>query len=440
MSTCTPKTCSQLGAECGVIDDGCGHSLNCGMCGAGETCGAQQVNKCDPGICTPRTCISVGAECGTIDNGCGSPLACGMCPSNEICGAGGQPNVCSPPPATWTKVSAGAFHTCGIKNDGTLWCWGRNNAGQLGLGSTGGTMTTPQRVGVSFGWTDIAAGGFHSCGINYDHLYCWGDNASSQLGDGTSNDSAAPKLIEGSKTWNSVAAGWNTSCARSGDRYCWGNNDYTALSSMLGPVETPDYVGDFYTTVALGGGHACYLRDGVTGPSLSCGGLNTSGQLGINSGAQSAPRTSVSGSQQWSEIFAGGSHSCAFANIGTLFCWGSNQYGQLGNPTLPQTIPGYVDGFSDWAAMGLGDAHTCGVKQNSNLYCWGLNDTGQVGDGTTTNRPEPELIGSMFATVTGGYAHSCALDTTSGLWCWGDNSFGQLGTGGGDTTSPTAVP
>lgn len=438
--TCIPTTCAAQGAECGVIDDGCGHSLTCGTCTGSETCGAMSPNKCDPGVCTPHSCQSVGAECGTIDNGCGDPLVCGTCTGGEMCGIGGQANQCSPPPATWSIISNGAFHTCGVKTDGTLWCWGRNNAGQLGLGTTGGVITTPQRVGVSFGWTEVAAGGFHTCGINYDHLYCWGDNSDNQLGDGTTTDAATPKLIQGAKEFDLVEAGWNTSCARSGDQYCWGNNNYLALSSTIGPVETPTYSGDFYTEIALGGAHACFKRNGVTSTSLSCGGLNASGQLGVNNGNQDVPRTSVQPSREWNRIFAGGEHSCGLANVGTLFCWGSNAYGQLGNPVAATVTPDYVDGFSDWREMGLGDQHTCGVKQNGNLYCWGLNDEGQLGDGTTTNRQNPTLIGSMFKTVSGGYGHTCALDTMSRLFCWGDNAYGQLGAGTGDATSPRAVP
>ncbi|MFN0250957.1 MAG: RCC1 domain-containing protein [Kofleriaceae bacterium] len=438
--TCTPTTCAAQGAECGIIADGCGNTLTCGSCTGGETCGAMSPNKCDPGVCTPRTCLSAGAECGTIDDGCGDPLQCGTCTGGEMCGIGGQPNVCSPPPALWTKISNGGFHTCAIKNDGTLWCWGSNNYGQLGLGTMGGTMGSPQRVGVSFGWTDIASGGFHTCGINYDHLYCWGNNDSNQLGDGTTTDTATPKLIQGAKTFNDVKAGWAMSCARSGDQYCWGNNDYLALSSDLGPVTTPDYSGDFYTEVALGGAHACFKRDGVTSTSLSCGGLNSSGQLGINNGNQNSPRASVQPTREWNRIFAGGQHSCGLANVGTLFCWGSNQYGQLGNPQAITVAPDYVDGFSDWREMGLGDMHTCGVKQNGNLYCWGLGDEGQLGIGTMSNRDEPALVGSGFKTVSGGYAHTCALDTMSKLYCWGSNDYGQLGAGSGTATSPRAVP
>jgi hypothetical protein len=399
-----------------------------------------QLNQCDPGPCEPRTCLEAGAECGTIDDGCGDPLVCGTCTGGEICGAGGQPNTCAPPPAAWSKVSAGAYHTCAVKTDGTLWCWGRNSSGQLGLGTTGGTITTPQRVGVSFGWTEVAAGGFHTCGINYDHLYCWGDNQSNQLGDGTTTNAATPRLIDGLETWDRVSAGWATTCAHKGELYCWGNNDYQGLSADLGPVVTPLYSGDFYTEAAPGGGHACFRRNGVTGDSIACGGLNTSGQLGRNS-TQSGPRGAVStnGQSNWSRIFAGGSHSCAFAYVGTLMCWGSNEYGQLGNQTATEIIPDYVDGLSDWREIGLGDAHSCGVKANGNLYCWGINDAGQIGDGTTTNRNEPRLIGSMFASVVGGHSHTCAIDTMSRLFCWGSNTFGQLGSGAGSSSSPVAV-
>ena len=91
--TCIPTTCAAQGAECGVIDDGCGHSLTCGTCTGGETCGAMSPNKCDPGACTPHSCQSVGAECGTIGDGCGATLNCGMCAANASCGVF-TPNKC----------------------------------------------------------------------------------------------------------------------------------------------------------------------------------------------------------------------------------------------------------------------------------------------------------------------------------------------------------
>ena len=438
--SCTPRTCAQAGAECGLVDDGCGNTLECGGCGANETCGAQQVNQCGQGTCTPRTCAEAGAECGTIDNGCGEALTCGTCSGGATCGTGGQPNVCAAPPSQWQQVATGNYHTCAIKQDGSLWCWGRNNLGQLGLGATGGTMTTPQRVGTSFGWTEVATGGFHTCGINYNHLYCWGWNDSYQLGDGTTNAATTPRLIESDREWRDVVAGYTTTCASDNERYCWGNTIYNQLSEELGDVTSPTSVGSVYTVVALGGGHACYLREGVLGPYIVCGGLDTSGQLGDGSIQPSSPPTDVGLDTEWSDVFAGGSHTCGFAYTGLLYCWGSNEYGQLGNLGAAESLPSVVDGLSDWREMGLGDAHTCGVKENGNLYCWGINDGGQIGDGSMTNRYEPVLIGSGFASVSGGYAHTCALDTDQQLWCWGHNAYGQLGTGGGSSSVPVRIP
>jgi alpha-tubulin suppressor-like RCC1 family protein len=356
-----------------------------------------------------------------------------------MCGIGGEANVCSSPPAKWKIISNGGFHTCGVKDDGTLWCWGRNNYGQLGLGAMGGTQATPQRVGTSFGWTEIAAGGFHTCGINYNHLYCWGDNQSNQIGDGSTTRVATPKLIDSTKEYEDVHAGWNSTCARSGDRFCWGDNQYGQLSEEIGPVATPTYEGGFYTDAVPGGGHACFMTDGVTSTSLSCAGLNSSGQLGQSSITQQEPRASIYPPREWVRIFAGGAHTCGLANVGTLFCWGSNYYGQLGNQGAAESSPDYVDGLSDWSEIGLGDSHSCGVKENGNLYCWGLNDEGQVGDGSLTDRKEPVLIGSGFKTVSGGYSHTCALDTSAHLFCWGSNDYGQLGAGTGDSMAPRAV-
>lgn len=445
-SDCVPTTCQAAGAQCGIVQDGCGGTLSCGSCSGGLNCGAQTPNQCGEGQCTPLSCSAIGAQCGVVDDGCGNALNCGGCTGTDTCGGGGVPNQCGgAATVAWSKVATGSFHTCALKEDGSLWCWGRNVEGQLGLGTAGGSISTPTRVGVSFGWTAVATGGMHTCGVQYDHLYCWGDNGASQLGDGTSTDRSTPTLIEGQATWSRVALGYASSCAFDTSMFAWrcfGNNDQQQIADgITGDINTPTYAGS-PATIAVGGGHSCRYYSNTTSTSLFCGGLNTSGQLGINSGAPNAEMSSVTKPESnwfWSNVFTGGAHSCGFGFTGLLVCWGSNQFGQLGSSPHPEIIPDYVDGLSDWATMGLGDAHTCGVKTNGNLLCWGANDAGQIGDGTLTNRSVPTFIGSGFSSVEGGYSHTCALRTDKSLYCWGDNAYGQLGAGSASSLSPIQV-
>ncbi len=133
------------------------------------------------------------------------------------------------------------------------------------------------------------------------------------------------------------------------------------------------------------------------------------------------------------EVAAGGEHSCGIRGNGTLWCWGRNNYGQIGNGKTGADVPAplQVGTLTDWAKVTGGGASTCAIRTNKALYCWGLNHRGQIGDQTRKVRATPTRVpgASTWRSVSMGFFHTCAIRTNKTLWCWGDNSAGQLGQG-----------
>jgi alpha-tubulin suppressor-like RCC1 family protein len=195
------------------------------------------------------------------------------------------------PGSTWASVTTGGDHTCGIQLDGTLWCWGRNLHGQLGLGDARDS-DRPQQVQSDATWTDVTAGAQHTCAITDDAtLWCWGDNDSGELGLGDETDRSVPTEVGESGGWSDVAAGLP---------YC-----------EFGCVHV----------------HTCASRsDG----SLWCWGDNARGELGLGDKADRLVPGEVNGSSWAGAVGAGGADSCGVQADNTLWCWGGNNFGRLG--------------------------------------------------------------------------------------------------------------
>lgn len=293
---------------------------------------------------------------------------------------------------TFSMISAGFHHTCALDLDGMAWCWGRNDSGQLGNGST--TTSSHEPVAVAAGaFTTISAGGAHSCGLGATsgRAWCWGANASGQLGDASNDDRNAP-----------VAAGGGT-----------------------------------YSVISAGRTHTCALRNGTD--AAWCWGSNDHGELGRSGSASQNTPVTVQNAGAFTTIALGEEHSCALGLMsgGVAWCWGSNEHGQLGNPTsLSSThIPTFVTGDDVFSTISLGAWHACGFTVGGAAKCWGHNYLGQLGDGTLDVRTSPvELIGApvLVGMVSGGY-HTCGLTEHGALWCWGSNVRGQIGVGSDQT-------
>ena len=259
---------------------------------------------------------------GLIGNGqLGNPAASGVCV---------YALPCSPTPVAvvgglrFAAVSAGAMHTCGLAPGGAAYCWGDNMYGQLGTGSSGAPWydsPTPVAGGLTF--TSLSAGGDHTCGVTPEgKAYCWGANDGGQLGTGDSAKGRSPLLVSGGHVFASVSADYSKTCGvtTDGEVYCWGL--YLSLTPLLvqgGPA---------FVTVATQGDHSCGVaKDG----SGWCWGYNAEGQLGNGTGTDSKTPVAVTGGLAFASVTAGAYHSCGLTTSGVGCCWGGGGYGELGN-------------------------------------------------------------------------------------------------------------
>lgn len=385
-------------------------------------------------------------------------------------------------------ISAGSNHTCAIRLDRTASCWGANDFGQLGNGSTGifsdESSATPRRTAGIADAIWIAAGGDNSCALHLaGAVSCWGNNNAGQLGNGQiASASTASQKVADIKDATSVAAGTFFSCAlrQNASISCWGANSsgelgigqttYEIASSQV-PVEV-DGITDA-RAVDLGWGHACALH---SGGSISCWGDNEDGQLGNSQTAQSHMPLEVEGISDAVSVSTGLFHTCVVRQSGSISCWGLNSIGQLGNGRTDDSgsseIPvrgtaGHesvnaslrsvqlsqftsVIGITDASSVAAGGGHTCALHQNGIVSCWGNNESGQLGnDRSRLNWNALAQFSAVPVQVEGitdaiavdaGAGFSCALHETGSVSCWGDNEFGGLGNGQMEDDSPVPVP
>jgi hypothetical protein len=293
----------------------------------------------------------------------------------------------------WASVAAGQDSTVAIKSGGTLWEWGAVYCGQR-CGWVAINQTEPRRVGTDTDWVSIAAG-YHTVSLKRDGtLWAWGDNSCGQLGDGTTTEQTTPKQVGPDTDWASVAAGWFFTVAvkTDGTLWAWGSGqlgDGTATRQT-----TPKQVGTAsdWASVAAGFAHTVAIK---TDGTLWTWGSNTSGELGQ---ATTTVPKQVGTHRNWaSTAVARGffGFTVAVKTDGTLWAWGGNWAGQLGyDPSLApvQPVPLQVGPDTDWASVAAGSGHTVALKRDGTLWAWGSNDWGQLGDGTTAQRWTPQQV------------------------------------------------
>ena len=299
----------------------------------------------------------------------------------------------------WCQVSAGRDHNLGLRANGTVWAWGDNTLGQLGNDTTTCSSSPVSVVGESTDWCQLSAGGNHSLALKCDNtMWAWGGNYCGELGHGTSgyySDQSSPVSVVGGFTdWNQVSAG---NC------------------------------------------HSLGLR---SNGSLWSWGFNNYGQLGINTGGlgtgRSSPVSVLGGFTDWCQVSAGCNHNLALRSNGSLWSWGYNCFGQLGDGTggdytFDKSSPvSVVGGFTDWCQVSAGDKHSLALRSNGSLWSWGHNYLGQLGDNTIVDRSSPvSVVGGFtnWSQISAGSCHSVALKADGRLWSWGLNLDGQLGNG-----------
>jgi alpha-tubulin suppressor-like RCC1 family protein len=299
-------------------------------------------------------------------------------------------------------VDGGVYHTCALLVSREIWCAGGNFEGQLGDGTT---TDRPRGVIVAPGkkWTSFSAGYSHVCAIDDDRrTWCWGSNFTGELGDGTTTNRSTPAPVAGPADWTMVSAGVGYTCGihASGTMSCWGRDDYGQIGDGLPDRDnhlTPTAVarGDNWRSVNAGYNHACGTRD--TG-ALWCWGDNGSGQSGEPRLWKRSVPTRVGDRSDWLEVSAGGGHTCALRTDRSLWCWGANHSGQLGNGTfsngdVANPVPAEVVTGGTWRTVSSGGYHSCAIRTDGTLWCWGANQDGAVGDGTGVDRARPTRIG-----------------------------------------------
>jgi alpha-tubulin suppressor-like RCC1 family protein len=342
------------------------------------------------------------------------------------------------------NIGLGGGHTCGLTAGGAAYCWGNNQSGQLGDGTSGTSALRTRPVAVQGGlrFSSLSAGEGHNCGIaSGGAMHCWGANFAGQLGDGTTNTlRTGPVAVLGGLSLAALSAGAAHTCGVTthGVAYCWGSN----FAGQLGDGTTTDRPtpvavlgGLSFAAVSAGEAHTCGV---TTNGAAYCWGRNYGGQLGDSTTAPyRASPVLVSGGITFAAVSAGQDHTCARTSGGVVYCWGGNHAGALGDGTTNtlRTSPVAVLGGLTFATVSAGGLHTCGVTTGGAAYCWGDNGTGQLGDGTTSRRTSPVRIqgGLEFASVSAAQAHTCGVTPRGAAYCWGANQYGQLGIG---TTGP----
>ncbi|QQG35813.1 MAG: DUF1566 domain-containing protein [Micavibrio aeruginosavorus] len=336
---------------------------------------------------------------------------------------------------TWKKISAGGASTCAIKNDDTAWCWGNNGYGQVGNNQFSTAETAPVAVAGGGSWSDISIASNATCGIKIGGtMNCWGDNTEGVLNYNATTSATSPLGVDDMGPWQAISGGSKHSCGikSDGSLWCWGYNTTGQLgnnSILSSNIPVPVNGGGIWKAVSPGGNHTCGIKNDDT---VWCWGNNGNGQLGDNSTTQRLIPTAINGGGSWRKISAGSSHTCGIKSDDTLWCWGYNGQGQLGdNSTTQRLIPTSVDGGGSWKTVSASTFlyHTCGIKSDDTLWCWGYNSQGQLGDNSTTQRLIPTAIngGGSWKTINTGSQHSCGTKSDDTTWCWGLNISGQLG-------------
>lgn len=379
--------------------------------------------------------------------------------------------------AGWLDVDGN--HSCVVRADGGVTCWGDAWTGRLGYGNASnvGDDETPAAGGtVNLGGhtaTQIATGSTHTCAVlDTGAVTCWGDGAYGALGYGNTTvigddetPAAAGTVNLGGHTAVAITAGSGVTCAviETGDVMCWGRNDRGQLghgtTANVGDDETPATVGAVdlggHRAIAISAGqsHVCAVLE--TG-SVHCWGAGGNGRLGYgNTGDIGDDETPWSagpvnlGGMRAVAVTAGGSHTCALGDAGEVRCWGAGADGRLGYGNTNDigddetaAAAGIVDVGAPVTALSAGTATTCATTAAGGLRCWGFNAPGVHGRGTTTvigDNETPAAAGEVSLgagaarAVATGFSHACALRDDDTIWCWGSGSNGR--TGHGTTTT-----
>jgi len=315
----------------------------------------------------------------------------------------------------WSAVSSSRYGGAGIRADGTLWSWGysSNSVPMLGDNTIVPKSSPVSVVGGFTDWVSVSRGQFFSSALRSSgQIWCWGQNTNGQLGDDTTTARRSPvSLIGGISDWTKHSSGFSHSLAlrSNGTLWAWGNGlsgqlGNNASSNRSSPVSV---VGGFTDWVSVDGGNIYTLAVRANGTAWAWGN-GGNGRLGDNTTSnRSSPVSVVGGFTDWIFLSAGERHSLGLRSNGTIWSWGYNTSGQLGdNTTVTKSSPvSVVGGFTDWTSINAADAHNVALRANGTLWSWGANSFGQLGDNTTSNRSSP-------VSVVGGFTDWVVVSAT----------------------------
>ena len=303
----------------------------------------------------------------------------------------------------WTQVSCGYnYFSLALQSPGTLWSWGSNSFGQLGVNTAPTNNTSsPVRVGSLSNWLQIAAGNAHWLAIQSPGtLWSCGYNGYGQLGNNTTTNYSSPVQIGALNTWTQVAAGNYSSYAiqNTGTLWSWGVNTYGQLGqSNTTNYSSPVQVGTLstWTQISVNSTSATALAIQSNGTLWSWG-INNYGQIGNSNTVNQSSPAQIGTLSLWTRIANGGYSSYAIQSNGTLWAWGLNSQGQLGlNTTVGVSSPVQVGTVSTWSQVGAGALQLIAIQNNGTLWMCGYNAQGQLGNNSTTNISTLTQVGSL---------------------------------------------
>jgi alpha-tubulin suppressor-like RCC1 family protein len=372
----------------------------------------------------------------------------------------------------WSYVSIGYLFSAAIKNNGTLWSWGRNSYGQLG-NNTISHRSSPVQIGSSNTWTNLSAGKDSLIAKKSDGtIWNMGLNNFGQLGDGTNILRSSPVQVGSfNSAWLNVFSGWSTGAAVSKvtpyptaspsptpsstptptltpgptptpsptpdnlKLFTWGWNIYGSIGNGLTQnfvYKSPIQIGADSTWNNIGASQDSFIASKSDG-SLWSWGRNHMGQLGINTIVDVNAPVRVGSDNTWlkAQLFGGNTAVIALKTNGTIWTWGYNWYGQLGNnSTIWTSSPVQVGALNSWTHVSGGQDFAAAIRNDQTLWVWGWNQYGQLGDGTTISKSSPvQTLASniRWKYISTGSTFSGAIDNTNRLWTWGENYYGNLG-------------
>ena len=333
----------------------------------------------------------------------------------------------------------------------TIWSWGCGSCGKLGNNDVLDKSSPVSIVGGFTDWCQVSVGNTTTLAIKSSGaLFAWGENSLGQIGDNTTISKSSPVSVVGGFTdWCQVSAGsaHNVALRTNGTAWAWGFNNSGRLgdNTTINKSSPVSVVGGFtdWCKVSAGFSHSLGIR---TNGTLWGWGYNGSGRIGNNSTvAVSSPVSVVGGFTDWTQASGGTSHTVALRSNGTVWTWGSNAVGELGdNTVVAKSSPvSVVGGFTDWCQVSAGNSHNAGVRTNGTIWAWGFNTSGRLGDGSSVTKSSPvSVVGGFtdWCQVSTAPDHTLAVRTNGTIWAWGSNICGKLGiNSAADRSSPVSV-